>query len=600
VASSDDDDEKHSKSTLKVIAPSQPAANDSKSKRKHEGFEDEAIDDFDADFDIIENENTSEKTSTPSHMNVGDVAAARALRLSKLPIAEVASDKHWSLPPFLLCNLEADSYTNFFPIQCMVIPDVIESERNAYLRGARDVCCHAPTGSGKTLAFVLPLLTSLYNESPSGSGARGARRLRALVVLPGRDLAKQVYEVFVRYAKGSHLRIGLAVGGGKKKTDLVNERRSIVVESYNESWSEIRDDDGFFVRRRAGGLAESAAARARFSFDPTSIDAALDAYDGTVQKDSGLNVFPEMSGRSSIDILVSTPGRLVDHLDSTPGFTLQHLRFLVIDEADRLVNQPYQNWVGRVLEASNSIHKFDSGASKYTSLAEYVKSPLQLAPDGMTYIIDPITHRSGSDGFGRAVPLRKMLFSATLTQDPQKLAVLGLNNPKHFDAGWLTRMLHKDEDNNDSKVKAGSYSVPPSLTEKLVECTAEQKPLVLLALLLEQAKIRSASKDAIELIIVFTSSVDSTHRLARLLQLLWEAGGFGKSSAITEISSAINAKQRAATLRRCRSSNKETGISVVVCSDGMSRGMDFPSVAAVINYDVPAYAMVRLPCSFRN
>ena len=102
VASSDDDDEKHSKSTLKVIAPSQPAANDSKSKRKHEGFEDEAIDDFDADFDIIENENTSEKTSTPSHMNVGDVAAARALRLSKLPIAEVASDKHWSLPPFLL------------------------------------------------------------------------------------------------------------------------------------------------------------------------------------------------------------------------------------------------------------------------------------------------------------------------------------------------------------------------------------------------------------------------------------------------------------------------------------------------------------------
>jgi ATP-dependent RNA helicase DDX51/DBP6 len=138
------------------------------------------------------------------------------------------------------------------------------------------------------------------------------------------------------------------------------------------------------------------------------------------------------------------------------------------------------------------------------------------------------------------------------------------------------------------------------LTEKLVECTAEQKPLVLLALLLEQAKIRSASKDAIELIIVFTSSVDSTHRLARLLQLLWEAGGFGKSSAITEISSAINAKQRAATLRRCRSSNKETGISVVVCSDGMSRGMDFPSVAAVINYDVPAYAMVRLPCSFRN
>ena len=54
-----------------------------------------------------------------------------------------------------------------------------------------------------------------------------------------------------------------------------------------------------------------------------------------------------------MDILVATPGRLMDHLD-TPGFTLQHLKYLVIDEADRLVNQPYQNWVGRVLEASNS------------------------------------------------------------------------------------------------------------------------------------------------------------------------------------------------------------------------------------------------------
>ncbi|KAL3781587.1 hypothetical protein HJC23_007107 [Cyclotella cryptica] len=601
-SSSSEDDEKQSKqqTTLKIIAPSQPVPSDSKrSQRTQKGFEDEAIDDFDADFDIIENEHSSQKPgAASSHTNVTDIAAARALRLSKLPIAEVASAKHWGLPPFLIRNLEADSYTNFFPIQCMVIPDVIESERNAHLRGARDICCHAPTGSGKTLAFVLPLLTSLYDESPSGSGVRGLRRrLRALVVLPGRDLAKQVYDVFVRYSKGSQLRIGLSVGGGKKKADLVNERRSMVVEAFNESWSEVRDEDGSFIRRRAGGLAESAAARARCAFDPTSIHNALEAYDGTVQRDSGLHVFPEMSGRSAIDILVTTPGRLVDHLDSTPGFTLQHLRFLVIDEADRLVNQPYQNWVGRVLDASNASNRLVSCTTKYTSLSDYVESPLQFAPDGLTYVIDPITHRNGNGTLGRAVPLRKMLFSATLTQDPQKLAVLGLHNPKHFDAGRLIRMLNHIEDLNVSMgVKAGSYSVPEGLTEKLVECTAEQKPLVLLALLLEQRKIHGSSivvtnrKESMELIIVFTSSVDSTHRLARLLQLLWEGGGYGKSSAIAEFSSAIDAKQRAATLRRCRNTERENAVSVIVCSDGMSRGMDLPSVAAVINYDVPAYA----------
>mmetsp|Transcript_396 Transcript_396/g.810 ORF Transcript_396/g.810 Transcript_396/m.810 type:complete len:598 (-) Transcript_396:53-1846(-) len=503
----------------------------------------------------------------------------------------------------------------------MVIPDVIESDRNAHLRGARDVCCHAPTGSGKTLAFVLPLLTALSNEiSTPSSGcqirARGLRRLRALVVLPGRDLAKQVYDVFVRYAKGSHIKIGLAVGGGKKKADLINERRSLVVESYNEAFNEIRDENGTFIRRKVGGLHEAAAARGRFEFDPTQIISALETFDGTIREDCGPEVFPQFGGRSAVDILVATPGRLMDHLDSTPGFTLQHLRFLVIDEADRLINQNNQNWVGRVLEASNSASRFDSSLQRNTIITQYIESPLQIAPDGLTYIIDPITHRvagtgltnvnfggkeNSDDGFvssfcGQPVPLRKMLFSATLTQDPQKLARLGLVNPKHFDANVLKQRERLGEnegfDSHAATFKAGSYSVPEGLCEKMVECTAEQKPLVLLALLLDKQNFASAPRDSvsINLCVVFTSSIDSTHRLARLLQLLWVVGGFGKSSAIAEFSSSISAKQRATILRRCRYPDAKDKVSVLVCSDGMSRGMDLPSVSAVINYDVPAYA----------
>ncbi|KAL7448807.1 hypothetical protein ACHAWC_000941 [Mediolabrus comicus] len=334
----------------------------------------------------------------------------------------------------------------------------------------------------------------------------------------------------------------------------------------------------------------------------------MDAYDGTLKDDSGPQVFPDVGGRSAVDILVATPGRLMDHLD-TPGFTLQHLKYLVIDEADRLVNQPYQNWVGRVLEASNSSNIFNSVA-EHTSLSEYIKSPLKVAKDGNTFIIDPITHRNAGSGSamphgdhnasneevgsvddfrGQYVPLRKMLFSATLTQDPQKLARLGLVNPKHFDANYLKRSctLNNDEPN---AVKAGRYSVPAGLCEKMVECSAEQKPIVLLAMLLDELNDAGKDESGASLSIVFTSSVDSTHRLCRLLQLLWEAGGFGKSSAIAEFSSSINAKQRAAVLRRCRSSDPSNRVSVLVCSDGMSRGMDLPYVGRVINYDVPAYA----------
>ena len=290
VPSSSDEENNHSSTTLKVIAPSQPVSDGTRKRDKIRGGTedfDEAIDDFDADFDIIESGTVAHAsmeggakgkaestTTTRSHRH--NAAAIRALRLSQLPISEVASEKHWNLPPFLLQNLNEDSYEKFFPIQCMVIPDVIESERNAHIRGARDVCCHAPTGSGKTLAFVIPLLTALYNETATSTNARGLRRLRALVVLPGRDLAKQVCDVFVRYAKGSSIKIGLAVGGGKKRTDLINERRSLVVETYHESCLDVRDEGGSFLRRRNGGLLESASARTRHSFDPTSIISALD------------------------------------------------------------------------------------------------------------------------------------------------------------------------------------------------------------------------------------------------------------------------------------------------------------------------------------
>lgn len=48
---------------------------------------------------------------------------------------------------------------------------------------------------------------------------------------------------------------------------------------------------------------------------------------------------------SLVDIIVTTPGRLVDHLQSTSGFTLKHLRFLVIDEADRVIENVQNDWL---------------------------------------------------------------------------------------------------------------------------------------------------------------------------------------------------------------------------------------------------------------
>lgn len=43
--------------------------------------------------------------------------------------------------------------------------------------------------------------------------------------------------------------------------------------------------------------------------------------------------------------LLATPGRLVDHLENTKGFSLRSLRYLVMDEADRILNMDFETEV---------------------------------------------------------------------------------------------------------------------------------------------------------------------------------------------------------------------------------------------------------------
>lgn len=49
-------------------------------------------------------------------------------------------------------------------------------------------------------------------------------------------------------------------------------------------------------------------------------------------------------------IIVATPGRLVDHLENTKGFNLRSLKFLVMDEADRILNMDFEVEVDKILK----------------------------------------------------------------------------------------------------------------------------------------------------------------------------------------------------------------------------------------------------------
>jgi superfamily II DNA/RNA helicase len=116
------------------------------------------------------------------------------------------------LSPALLLALSDNAWLTPTPIQQAAIP--------AALQG-RDVLGSAQTGSGKTLAFALPLLQQLEKAAPGQ-----ARRARALVLVPTRELSTQVGEVI--RSLGAHLspalKVSIVFGGVSINPQLLRLR----------------------------------------------------------------------------------------------------------------------------------------------------------------------------------------------------------------------------------------------------------------------------------------------------------------------------------------------------------------------------------------
>ena len=88
------------------------------------------------------------------------------------------SFQEFHFDPAILSGIQAIGYTTPTPIQRQAIPAVMEG---------RDLLGLAQTGTGKTAAFVLPILHRLNRQAAS-------RRVRALIVVPTRELAEQIHQ----------------------------------------------------------------------------------------------------------------------------------------------------------------------------------------------------------------------------------------------------------------------------------------------------------------------------------------------------------------------------------------------------------------------
>jgi ATP-dependent RNA helicase RhlE len=156
-------------------------------------------------------------------------------------------------------------YTNPTPIQLQAIPAVLSGG---------DLMAGAQTGTGKTAGFTLPILHRLSDKSVKGPSS-GRPPIRALILVPTRELAAQVEESIRVYGKYLKLSSMMMIGG--------------------------------------------------------------------------VNINPQINRlKSRVDILVATPGRLLDHVQQKT-LDLSRVEILVLDEADRMLDMGFIRDIKKIL-----------------------------------------------------------------------------------------------------------------------------------------------------------------------------------------------------------------------------------------------------------
>ncbi len=131
----------------------------------------------------------------------------------------MSSFSNLQLAPALARAVAEMGYESMTPIQAQAIPVVLTGQ---------DVMGAAQTGTGKTAAFSLPLLQRLLkHENASTSPAR--HPVRALVLLPTRELADQVAQQVKLYAQHTQLRSAVVFGGMDMKPQTLELKRGVEV-----------------------------------------------------------------------------------------------------------------------------------------------------------------------------------------------------------------------------------------------------------------------------------------------------------------------------------------------------------------------------------
>uniref|UniRef100_A0A669ESE6 ATP-dependent RNA helicase n=1 Tax=Oreochromis niloticus TaxID=8128 RepID=A0A669ESE6_ORENI len=239
--------------------------------------------------------------------------------------------------------------------------------------------------------------------------------------------------------------------------------------------------------------------------------------------------------RKGINILVSTPGRLVDHIKHTLSIAFSAVRWLVLDEADRTLDLGFEKDLTVILNSLNS-----TGPAR-----------------------------------------QNVLLSATLTNGVTRLADVCLNNPVsiHVSSAPSSDLTTTSVVTCDPEAasQSESFAVPEALKQFVVVVPSKVRLVCLAAFILDKCKFSQNDK-----LIVFISSCEAVEFLHSLFIAVLSRPSANHKPPLMFLRLHGNMKQEVMPL-----------FSSFVCSlfqDVAARGLDLPQVTWIIQYTPPTAA----------
>jgi translation initiation factor 4A len=97
-------------------------------------------------------------------------------------------------------------------------PSEIQKRGICAIKGGRDIIGQAQSGTGKTGTFTIGVLESIDIN---------VLKVQGLILAPTRELARQIYNIFIEFSKYTNIKVSLLIGGGSISDDINNIRNGI-------------------------------------------------------------------------------------------------------------------------------------------------------------------------------------------------------------------------------------------------------------------------------------------------------------------------------------------------------------------------------------